>query len=114
VIRELGNWTVEHGGFHFSSNGGFNLPDSSMRSPDAAWISDARYKAVARADRKRFAPGSPQFLIEILSESDSRSALEAKMQMWIANGAELAWMVDPYSRTLSIYPRFRSRGARAA
>ena len=103
VIRELGNWTKEHGGFFFSSNGGFNLPDGSMRSPDAAWISEARYKAVSRVDRKRFAPGSPQFLIEILSESDSRSVLEAKMQMWIDNGAQLAWMIDPYKATLSIY-----------
>ena len=103
VIRELGNWTKEHGGYFFSSNGGFNLPDGSVRSPDAAWISEARYKAVSRADQRRFAPGSPQFLAEILSESDNRSLLEAKLEMWLVNGAQLAWMIDPYERTLSIY-----------
>lgn len=25
------------------------------------------------------------------------------MQVWIANGAKLAWMIDPYQATVSIY-----------
>jgi Uma2 family endonuclease len=42
-------------------------------------------------------------LIEILSASDSRAVLEKKMLAWIANGAQLAWMIDPYASTMSIY-----------
>ncbi len=103
VIRELGNWAHEHGGRFFSSNGGVTLPDGSMRSPDAAWISDARWNALSKSDRRRYSPLCPDFVIEILSESDSRSVLNTKMDMWLANGAQLAWMVDPYAATLSIY-----------
>jgi Uma2 family endonuclease len=29
--------------------------------------------------------------------------LRAKMQVWIENGAKLAWMIDPYAATLTIY-----------
>ena len=38
VIFELGLWTRANGGIFFSANGGFRLPNGSMRSPDAAWI----------------------------------------------------------------------------
>jgi len=41
VIRELDVWAEQNGGASFSSNGGFHLPDGSVLSPDAAWISEA-------------------------------------------------------------------------
>ena len=103
VISELHLWARDHGGVSFNSNGGFTLPDGSVRSPDAAWVSDARWNILSREDRRRYAPICPEFVIEILSANDSRKVLEAKMEMWIANGAQLAWMIDPYAATLSIY-----------
>lgn len=103
VIRALGNWAESKGGVYFSSNGGFTLPDTSMWSPDASWVSKGRWERLSDEEQKRFAPVCPDFLIEIVSESDSRLVLEAKMQKWIANGAKLAWMIDPYRATVSIY-----------
>jgi len=103
VIRELDLWAEEHGGVSFSSNGGFHLPDGSALSPDAAWISAPRWRALSKAQRRTLPPLCPDFVIEILSASDSRSTLQLKMLSWIANGAQLAWMVDPYRATLSIY-----------
>jgi len=103
VARQLGNWTEQNGGVYVGANAGFNLPDSSMRCPDAAWISEALYQTISKRDRRRFSPVPPEFLIEILSESDRRSVLEAKMEIWIANGVQLAWMIDPYRATVSIY-----------
>jgi len=29
--------------------------------------------------------------------------LQAKMKLWIANGAELAWLIDPSRKTVEIY-----------
>ena len=103
VISELTFWARENGGASFSSNGGFTLPDGSMRSPDAAWISSTRWADLSKAERSGYAPLCPDFVIEILSASDSRVVLEAKMQMWMTNGAQLAWMIDPYAATISIY-----------
>ena len=103
VGARLFDWAEQNGGIALSSNAGFRMPDGSVRSPDAAWISDLQWQALSRDERRKFPPICPEFLIEILSESDSRSVLEAKMQMWLNNGAKLAWMIDPYARRLSIY-----------
>ena len=103
VIFELGLWTRSNGGMFFSSNGGFRLPNGSMRSPDAAWVSNASWKALSKAQQRVYAPLCPEFIVEILSATDSRKRLEAKMAMWIAKGARMAWMIDPYAATVSIY-----------
>ena len=103
VIRMLGNWAAEYGGECFSSNAGFTMQDKSVRSPDASWIDQSRWDAIPAADQEGYAPACPDFLVEILSKSDSRSTLEAKMEMWIANGARLAWMIDPFAAEIIIY-----------
>jgi len=91
------------GGKTFDSNGGFTLPDGSMRSPDAAWMSQARWDALARREQQRFGHVSPEFVVEIRSESDGLAELQDKMKMWIANGVELAWLIDPKRRVVEVY-----------
>jgi Uma2 family endonuclease len=103
AISELQRWTEFHSGISFSSNGGFTLPDGSMRSSDAAWVSEARWNALTKAQRRVYPALCPDFVIEILSATDSRKRLEAKMRMWIQNGARLAWTIDPYAATVRIY-----------
>lgn len=76
------------------SSTGFKLPNGARLSPDAAWISRER---IGRR------PTCPEFVIELLSASDRPKQTSAKMQEWVANGAELAWMIDPQTRTVSIY-----------
>lgn len=105
VSGELLYWAKEHGGIAFGPNGGFNLPDGSMRIPDAAWVSNERWEHLSKLERRSFPPICPEFVIEILSVSDSRKTLAEKMELWIDNGAKLAWMIDPYEATLSIYRR---------
>jgi Uma2 family endonuclease len=102
-MRMLGNWAEEHGGAVISSQGGFRLADSSVRMADASWINPERWAALNEQAQDGFASMSPDFLIEIRSQSDSRPKLEAKMDMWLANGAQLAWMIDPFAATISIY-----------
>jgi len=100
---QLTSWAHQFGGVAFDSNTGFSLPDGSMMSPDAAWISDSRWAALSASDRARFAPLCPEFLIELRSPSDSLRQLEQKMALWIENGAELAWLIDPETQTVKIY-----------
>jgi Uma2 family endonuclease len=103
VIGKLELWKEQHGGESFSSGTGFKLPDGSVRCPDAAWISDRRWASLSGDDSDRVAPICPDFVVEVLSKTDRRPTLETKMEMWIANGAQLAWMIDPFAATLSIY-----------
>ena len=54
-------------------------------------------------DQKRFAPICPEFVIEVRSETDRLADLQAKMEMWTANGAEVAWLIDPLEKAVVIY-----------
>ena len=99
----LGNWTAEHSGYARGPTAAFKLGITELRSPDACWISSERIQGFSAAARKRFLPVCPDFLIEVLSESDSRHTLERKMQIWLNAGARLAWLIDPYAAEVIIY-----------
>ncbi len=102
VFLELGNWARTDGrGRPFGSTTGFKLPDSSVRA--AAWVSWQRLNAVSPEHRKGYWPVSPEFVIEVRSESDKLPGLQSKMTQWIANGAEVAWLIDPIDKAVTIY-----------
>ena len=103
VIVELGIWNRAQGGHVYSSNAGFSLPDTSMRSPDASWISEAKWQALTAEQRRGYAAICPEFLVEIVSEADRRDKVEAKMALWIENGARLAWLIDPAEDEVIVY-----------
>jgi len=90
-------------GYAFDSSGGFILPDNSMRSPDTAWIKKDRWDSLTVEAREKFAPICPDFIVELRSKSDSLSQLKKKMEAWITNGCELAWLIDPIERKAYIY-----------
>ncbi len=104
LIYQLAAWAREtNSGATFDSNAGFTLPDGSMRSPDAAWIAWPRWNALSKEEQEGFAPICPEFVIELRSPSDSLPELQTKMRLWVANGAEVAWLVDPSRKTVEVY-----------
>ena|SRR5207248_2085298 len=104
VIIDLGIWNRQNDrGIVFESNTGFTLPDGSMLSPDAAWVERSRWEALSHRDQERFVPLCPDFVIELRSPSDNPAELKEKMQRWIANGAQLAWLIDPIEEAVSVY-----------
>jgi Uma2 family endonuclease len=106
VAGELRNWARLDGrGKAFGSNAGFTLPDSSIRAADAAWVSFTRWNVLTPRQRKGYAPICPEFIVEVRSEKDRVRPLQAKMKMWLANGVELAWLIDPLRKTVEIYRR---------
>jgi Uma2 family endonuclease len=42
-------------------------------------------------------------VIELRSPSDGLPELKEKMDLWIANGAQLAWLIDPIEQEVTIY-----------
>jgi Uma2 family endonuclease len=87
----------------FSSSTIFRLPSGSHRSPDLAWVALSRWEALAPEDRKKFPPIAPDFVIELRSESDSLSELQAKMREYQDNGVRLGWLINPKGPTVEIY-----------
>jgi len=101
---DLGIWNRKYKlGKAFDSSTGFTLPDGSVRSPDASWISYEKHNTLTEAEQKKFAPVCPEFIIELRSESDRLSYLREKMFMWIRNGTHLAWLIDPIDKKVYIY-----------
>jgi len=90
-------------GVTFESSAGFTLPNGGVRSPDAAWIKRSRLAALTREQKRKFIPLCPDFAIELRSPSDSLSFLQAKMQEYIENGAQLGWLIDPEERRVYVY-----------
>lgn len=103
IIRQLGNWAIEDArGTSLESNSSCNLPDSSILCPDAGWVSLNRWPAPP-ADEDDLPLPCPEFVIELRSSSDRLKPLREKMQVWIANGSELAWLIDPSRKAVEIY-----------
>ncbi len=105
ISTQLGNWYEAHPelGEAFDSSTGFTLPNGANRSPDAAWVSRAPWQALTPAQQKGFVPLSPDFVIELRSESDSLAKLQSKLQEYMDNGTQLGWLIDPQQQQVEIY-----------
>ncbi len=109
IITDLNNWNRKSkSGKVLDSSSGFTLPDGSNRSPDAAWVSNEKHNALTDAEKNKFAPVCPEFIVELRSKSDRLSYLQDKMQMWISNGVHLGWLIDPINQKAYIYRKDRS------
>ena len=104
VVKVLGRWTDEEGsGAVFDSSTGFVLPNGAVRSPDASWVRRERLARLTPKQLERFLPLCPDFVIEIVSPSDRVSELQIKMEEYIANGAQLGWLIVPDAQTVYVY-----------
>jgi Uma2 family endonuclease len=104
ITYQLQSWTRQDGsGLAFDSSTGFRLPNRAVRSPDAAWVQKFRWQSLTAEEREKFPPLCPDFVIELLSPSDSLGDLQAKMQDYIDNGTRLAWLIDRFNRKVEVY-----------
>lgn len=93
----------DNSGVAFDSSAGFVLPSGAIRSPDAAWVRRERLAALSREQKQRFLPLCPDFVVELRSPTDRVEDLQAKMEEYIANGAQLGWLLVPESRDVYLY-----------
>ena len=87
----------------YDSSAGFTLPNGAVRSPDAAWLSQAQYDRLTPDERRKFPPVCPLFVLEVKSPSDRLKDLQAKMEEYLANGAQLGFLLDVAAETAYVY-----------
>ena len=90
-------------GHVYESSAGFRLPDTSVRSPDAAWLSNGQWQQLTPEQRRRFPPVCPEFMLEVKSPSDDVAGLQAKMALYLANGMQLGFLLDVETETAYVY-----------
>jgi Uma2 family endonuclease len=112
INGQLYSWWKSHGrGEIFDSNTGFFLPDGSMLSPDASYVLPQKLKSLTKDNLTGLPYLCPDFVIELLSKSDSLPKAREKMELWIENGAALGWLVDPYKKKVHLYQTGRKASA---
>ncbi|MBD2297326.1 Uma2 family endonuclease [Nostoc sp. FACHB-190] len=104
ITYQLRGWSRQNQlGKSFDSSAGFKLPNSAERSPDASWVKMERWNALTQAEKERFAPLCPDFVVELMSPSDSLEKTRAKMREYMENGAKLGWLINRQQQHLEIY-----------
>jgi Uma2 family endonuclease len=89
----------------FGAETGFLIernPDT-VRAPDAAFVSQARLQETGVPTT--YFPGAPDLAVEVVSPGDTAGEVEEKVQMWLAHGASLVWVIYPATRTVTAYRR---------
>ncbi|OFW08369.1 MAG: hypothetical protein A3H27_07695 [Acidobacteria bacterium RIFCSPLOWO2_02_FULL_59_13] len=86
---------------------GFRLardPDT-VRAPDVAFV--AKHRLPKEGVPKKFAEFAPDLAVEVLSPEDTASEILRKVEEYLAAGVALAWVVDPATRTVTVYRSLR-------
>ena len=110
IISRLDLWNERRSlGIVCDSSGGFRLPNGAIRAPDAAWLRLERWQALTDEELDSFLPLCPDFVVELMSKSDSLLSLQQKMEEWMENGCRLAWLINPEAEEVVIY---RANGER--
>lgn len=104
LVTEVVLWNRQtKAGFVAESSAGFTLPDSSVRAPDVSWISHERWNALSEDEQDKFAKIYPDFVIDLMSDTDEKYTLTAKMEKYLQNGVRLGWVIAPFTQQTTIY-----------
>lgn len=87
----------------FDSSTGFRLPKGGTRSPDVSWVRMERWNGLSQEQRKKFLPLCPDFVVELVSESDELEEAQQKMQEYLENGLRLGWLIIPKLEQVEVY-----------
>lgn len=92
---DLGSVTGPETGYTVARN-----PDVVL-APDGAFVSTGRKPDDGMPDT--YFEGAPDLVVEIISEPDRYVYVNEKILLYMTAGAQLVWIVDPVSNTVTAY-----------
>ncbi|MEL7419275.1 MAG: Uma2 family endonuclease [Cyanobacteria bacterium J06648_1] len=90
-------------GVVFDSSTGFTFPNNAKRSPDVSWIEKTCWDELTMEQKRKFAPITPDFVLELLSPNDRLSDTQNKMKEYQECGVKLGWLIYPDEKRVEIY-----------
>jgi Uma2 family endonuclease len=66
-------------------------------------VAKERWDALSPEQQERFVPLCPDFVVELMSPSDTLERSQQKMVEYQENGARLGWLINPSLRKVAIY-----------
>ena len=104
IIGQFWAWNNSYQlGYCFDSSTCFKLPNGANRSPDVAFVVKERWEQLSSQEREVFPPIAPDFVLELMSPSDSLKDTQDKMQEYLDNGVKLGWLINRKKRQVEIY-----------
>jgi len=89
-------------GMTFAAETGFHLahdPDTVL-CPDASFVIKDHLGDITEAGHFQ---GAPDLAVEVVSPSETFTAVQEKAFAWLGHGARLVWVVDPTAHTVTVY-----------
>lgn len=104
ILFQLMLWNKQTNlGVVFDSSTGFNLPNGLQRSPNVSWLRKAQWDSLTPEQKETFIPLCPDFVIELLSPTDSRKKAQENMIDYLSNGCSLGWLINRKKQEVEIY-----------
>ena len=113
---EVGIWAKTGGGGYVGeSSQAFRLGAQSaelepeneqveLRAPDVSWISQEQFDALSEFELEDGYPSvAPEFVVEVISSSQTVASQQRKMDLWMSYGVQLGWLIDPKRELVWIY-----------
>ena len=110
IVVPLSNHVLSHQLGRVMVETGYKLarnPDV-VRSPDVSFLRQERIPASGLP--RGYIDGPPDLAVEIVSPGDTAEDIEAKVQDYLTYGTRLVWVMQPRTRTVTVYhPDGRAR-----
>jgi Uma2 family endonuclease len=85
------------------SNLGCWMQNRNCRAPDVSFTSKERLRQLGfKSSTRKFLPCAPDLAAEVLSPSNTRAEVDARLKDFFASGTELAWIVHPDEQFIEI------------
>lgn len=94
--------TTHNLGYVTGEGGFYELPGGTVRGPDVAFTRWDRLPGRARP-RGPIPLSCPDFVVEVLSPSNTPGEMGLKRREYFGGGVRLVWEIDPRARTVRVY-----------
>ncbi|MEP7284899.1 MAG: Uma2 family endonuclease [Chloroflexota bacterium] len=85
----------------YSSETGFYLTETTMRAADAAFVCEQKLSLIT--ETQKFVPFAPDLAVEIVSPGDSASEIQKKVDLYLAAGTSIVWVIYPDLKKVVVY-----------